>query len=197
MGNPFDEYDAAKPYFKPATGTIYKLGFRSIEKVEIEVTEKKPDGTQEKKKVIAMKLMIDQMNGAGVDLEYTVSSVRLIKQLRTYFDEGMLFTRIFSLKSEGTGFATTYQLTALGEKGKAAKPSSPPLPPMQKSLGTAVKIMPKNPAWKEGIEVIGSDGNTYVIKDGVEITLPRDTADILIKRGSATYLGEVDFTQVG
>jgi hypothetical protein len=99
-------------------GKKYELGFTSLRQGQIDVDDEE---SGQKKKLDVLILGVDVFDGKPVKKEYTVTSKRLAQTVKTYFEKGMLFTRIFQLEKTGTGFQTLYQLMALQEKATEKK----------------------------------------------------------------------------
>ena len=99
-------------------GKKYELGFTSLRQGQIDVDDEE---SGQKKKLDVLILGVDVFEGETVKKEYTVTSKRLAQTVKTYFEKGMLFTRIFQLEKTGTGFQTLYQLMALQEKTSPEK----------------------------------------------------------------------------
>jgi len=94
-------------------GKKYELGFFSLRQGQIDVDDEE---TGQKKKLDVLVLGVDVLEGKQVKKEYTVTSKRLAQSIKTYFEKGMLFNRIFQLEKTGAGFQTVYQLMALQDK---------------------------------------------------------------------------------
>jgi hypothetical protein len=109
---------------KPISG----IGFCSIKPgtMEVEEKEKTDAGTVPTKKTVpTLVLGIDYKEEKPVKLEFVVTSKRLAHDIRTYYDEGMLFTRFFKIMRDGTGYETRYTLIALKDKPNAPSMSEP------------------------------------------------------------------------
>lgn len=116
------EMKSAENRIELKNGVKLELGFRSIKQFELEVTdnEKTAEGKIEvKKKIPALKLEVDSLDGKPCVKELVVTSKKLTATIRTYFEKGMLFKRIFQIEKTGEGYQTSYQFIALQDKPEA------------------------------------------------------------------------------
>lgn len=105
-------------YFKPELGKKYRISFKpgKLSQGSRDGTETLSDGTKVVKQIPCLNLEIDNLDGKATALEYSITSKRLVQTIKTYIDEGLLFTRVFQLEKTGTGVETKYMLIALGDK---------------------------------------------------------------------------------
>jgi len=105
-------------YFMPETGKKHRLGFASLREDKAEVDEQLDDGQVRKKTVPCLIMRVDLLDGKKTDKKFSVTSKRLAAQIKAYFEEKLLFSRVFSLEKTGEKFQTKYVLMALGDKPK-------------------------------------------------------------------------------
>ena len=114
---------------KIETGKKYEMGFSAVKQDEIEVTdnEKTAEGKMEvKKKIPVLILAVDFYDGKAAKRELVVTSKRLVQTIRTYFEKGLLFRRVFELKKDGEGYQTHYSMIPLEDKPvRAPSPTEP------------------------------------------------------------------------
>jgi hypothetical protein len=111
---------------KIETGKKYEMGFSAVKQDEIEVTdkEKTAEGSMEvKKKIPVLILAVDYYDNKPAKRELVVTSKRLVQVIRTYFEKGLLFRKMFELKKDGEGFQTHYSMIALDDKPHAPPPT--------------------------------------------------------------------------
>lgn len=111
---------------KIETGKKYEMGFSAVKQDEIEVTdnEKTAEGKMEiKKKIPVLILAVDFYDGKPAKRELVVTSKRLVQTIRTYFEKGLLFRKMFELRKDGEGFQTHYSMISLDDKPKAPSPT--------------------------------------------------------------------------
>lgn len=104
------------------TGKKYELGFSAVKQDEIEVTDKErtAEGSMEiKKKIPVLILAVDFYDGKPAKRELVVTSKRLVQTIRTYFEKGLLFRKMFELRKDGEGFQTHYSMISLDDKPHA------------------------------------------------------------------------------
>ena len=115
---------------KLENGRKYELGFSGIrqETMDVEDREKTAEGMIPVKKTIPVLILaIDFRDGKPAKLELAITSKRFAQDIKTYFQKGMLFTRVFEISREGEGLSTKYRCLALNDKpdGKAGQPAPP------------------------------------------------------------------------
>ena len=63
---------------------------------------------ENKKTIPALLLELDVVNGEKKNFELLVTSKKLIKTIKEFYDSGLLFSFFFKIKKEGSGFKTQY-----------------------------------------------------------------------------------------
>jgi len=106
-------------YFKLEKGVECLAGFYKMEPTEVPFEDTDAQGKPVQKILPAIRLYLDELNGAKSDLTIDVTSKRWAQTIKTYSDKGLIFSHIFSLTKTGEGTQTIYQMYPI--KMKEAK----------------------------------------------------------------------------
>jgi len=110
-------------------GKKYDLGFCGIRPDTIEVIDKQQSAEgkiETKKKIPVIILDVDSYNGRLVKTELLVTSKKLVKTIKTYFEKDMLFKWVFQIDKQGEGFQVSYGMIPVSQKAAASPPSPSP-----------------------------------------------------------------------
>lgn len=177
-----------KKFFKPETGKEHVISFSRY--LGQEIREIKDKQTGEIKKIPALLLETDEIDGEKLKIRWEITSVRLIKTIREYEMKGLLFSKVFILKKSGEGTQTTYQFYPIRDKEQPAKSGSPnPAPSINDIIDKKSLVKIKIIKWDEPeTELYCDDGKLRKFKLGAEMEVPYETARILIEKGYAKYI---------
>jgi len=162
-------------FFKPEVNKEYCISFNPefLGQEMREIIDKK---TKEKKQVPALLLKTDMIDRNIVEVRWEITSVRLIKTIKEYYEKGILFKKVFILKKTGEGTQTLYTFYPSGDKSPAKKAGS--------SSSSFETIKVKLTGWtRNPMEILVEDGNTYIFQKDAVFDLPILTAKLLINKG--------------
>ena len=106
------EKDTSETKLKLEKNEEYKIGISSIGFKKLYFDN--PDGTS--REVPTLILYLDFLNGEEVEKELWVTSKKLIKVIKMFYDSGELHNKIFRVIKMGEGFQTEYVFSPIKDK---------------------------------------------------------------------------------